>query len=537
MDRLRGYEMGAVDYVPVPVIPEVLRAKVKVFIELYRKTKQLALLNRDLEERVAERTVALAASAAQLKQSEQLRSLALAAGQMGSWEWDAVHGRLAWDQGQHSIFGVDAGGFAPTPESVRALIHADDVERVASALRGLLSDPQTARIEFRARRPDGQTRWCIGVAAASRDDNDRIVRISGVTIDITDRKLAEDRQALLAEEVDHRARNVVAVIQSIMRLTHAPDIQSYLSAIDGRIRALSNAHKLLSRSRWEGADLGKLVDEEFAPYRSENAKRLLSEGPKILLLPSTAQTIALAVHELTTNAAKYGALSTGAGHVSVRWSSVPNGIRLIWEEHDGPQVVPPKSKGYGSRVLQGGIEHQLGGNVTFEWLRSGLRCTIFVPHDNKVDAKIIADARAPDVSSANGAHLNVLPGDEILLVEDEPLIAMMVSDILSELGLRVDGPHGTMSDALLAAQRGAARAAILDINIGGEKVYPVASLLNSRNIPFVFLTGYARESIDDMFRGAVTLHKPVERQELRNVLVGLSVCRESAWRPDVGRRR
>ena len=118
VDRLRGYEMGAVDYVPVPVVPEVLRAKVRVFAELFRKTRELEQLNRELERRVAERTTELKSSATRLLQSEQLRSLALAAGQMGSWDWDAAGGVLSWDEGQHRIFGVDPGSFKVTPESV-----------------------------------------------------------------------------------------------------------------------------------------------------------------------------------------------------------------------------------------------------------------------------------------------------------------------------------------------------------------------------------------------------------------------------------
>ena len=190
VDRLRGSEMGAVDYVPVPVIPEVLRAKVKVFIELYRKTRQLEQLNRELEARVAERTAELAASTRQLRQSEQLRSLALAAGQMGTWDWDAVRGRLAWDQGQFAIFGVDAPTFAPNPENVKTLIHPEDLERLLDAYRGVTKDAKTVQAEFRVRRPNGELRWCVGVAAASFDGRDRIVRLSGVTVDITDRKLA-----------------------------------------------------------------------------------------------------------------------------------------------------------------------------------------------------------------------------------------------------------------------------------------------------------------------------------------------------------
>src|SRR5476649_2182814 len=123
LDRLRGYEMGAVDYVPVPVVPEVLRAKVKVFAELFRKTRQLEQLNVELERRVAERTAELKSSTTRLLQSEQLRSLALAAGQMGSWDWDAVSGEFSWDEGQYGIFGVDPAGFAAKPDNVRDLIH------------------------------------------------------------------------------------------------------------------------------------------------------------------------------------------------------------------------------------------------------------------------------------------------------------------------------------------------------------------------------------------------------------------------------
>lgn len=523
VDRLRGYEMGAVDYVPVPVIPEVLRAKVRVFVDLYRKSKQLAQLNRDLEARVAERTVALAASAIQLKQSEQLRSLALAAGQMGSWEWDAVQKKLIWDQGQYAIFGVDPDSFVPTPENVRRLVHPDDVDGQTAALKGIGLDVQTVRTEFRVNRPNGEVRWCIGVAAASFDVN-RVVRLSGVTIDITDGKLAEERQTLLAEEVDHRARNVVAVIQSIMRLTRADKIEDYLGVVDGRIRALSNAHKLLSRSRWEGADLGKLVEEEFAPYRSEDTEKVSSEGPAILLQPSTAQTLALALHELATNAAKYGALSARSGRLNLTWQLQPGGIALNWREFGGPPVTQPRSTGYGTRVVHAGIEHQLGGKVSFAWEPDGLQCAMVIPLDEKAEKQSRFPDPHPPSPIAAVAELKVSSGDEVLLVEDEPLIAMMLSDMLSELGLKVDGPYGTLADAMVAAHRHTAKAAVLDVNLGGEKIYPVAEILSGRNTPFIFITGYGRDSIDPRFSDVPLLQKPIERQKLRSILLssGLS---------------
>jgi PAS domain S-box-containing protein len=521
VDRLRGYEMGAVDYVPVPVIPEVLRAKVKVFVELYRKSRQLEQLNRDLEARVRERTLALATSATQLRQSEQLRSLALAAGQMGSWEWDPLERRLFWDQGQYSIFGLDPIDFVPTPENALALIHADDVGDLEATLRTLEERSQTVRTEFRVSRPDGEQRRCIGVAAASRDASGKIVRVSGVTIDITERKLAEERQTLLAEEVDHRARNVVAVIQSIMRLTRAKTIDGYLAAVDGRIRALSNAHKLLSRSRWEGADLGKLVDEEFAPYRSEEVQRVLAEGPAILLQPSTAQTLALALHELATNATKYGALSVGGGRVRLRWSLEPRRILIDWHESGGPFTAAPKKKGYGTRVIHAGIQDQLGGTVKFDWGADGLHCAMVVPHDVKAERHKPSAERPRAAAKPNG-HLKVNHGDEILLVEDEPLVAMMLTDMLTEMGLRVNGPHGTLADAMIAARSSDLKAAILDVNLGGDKIYPVAEILAGQNISFVFVTGYGRDSIDPRFGDVVILQKPIERQKLWSLLVNVT---------------
>ena len=235
----------------------MLRAKVKVFAELYRKTRQLEQLNRELERRVAERTAELEASTARLRQSEQRRSLALAAGQMGSWDWDPVNGDFVWDDGQYRIFGVDPESFAVTVDNIRALIHPDDWKHLQERDQAGGAERPTFQTEFRVLRPNGEVRWCIGTAAATVDATGHIVRVSGVTIDITDRKEAEERQALLAREVDHRARNALAVVQSIVRLTRADTIKAYVAAVEGRIGALSRAHTLLAQIRWQGADLGR----------------------------------------------------------------------------------------------------------------------------------------------------------------------------------------------------------------------------------------------------------------------------------------
>jgi PAS domain S-box-containing protein len=251
----------------------------------------------------------LESSTKRLLQSERLRSLALASGQMGSWDWDADKKEFTWDEGQSRIFGIDPQA-SPSFRSLHSVIHPEDWPHLKTMLGGLAADAQACQTEFRVQRQNGDVRWCIGAAAASINGTNRIVRISGVTVDITDQKEADERRALLVREVDHRARNALAVVQSIVRLTKAGSIDAYKAAVEGRIRALSTAHVLLSESRWEGAHLSGIVNEELAPYRRSELDRIFIDGPSVLLQPSVAQIMAVVLHELATNAAKYGALST-----------------------------------------------------------------------------------------------------------------------------------------------------------------------------------------------------------------------------------
>jgi PAS domain S-box-containing protein len=520
VDRLRGYEMGAVDYVPVPVVPEVLRAKVRVFAELFRKTRQLERLNHELEERVAERTAELEASTARLIQSEELRSLALAAGQMGSWDWDAATGECHWDAGQYRIFGVDPAHFAVTPENVRALIHPEDWQRLRQAWDNVAGTAPSFQTEFRVRRPNGELRWCIGTVAARFDELRQAIRLSGVTADITERREAEERQALLAREVDHRARNALAVAQSIVRLTRASSVDAHVRAVEGRIRALSRAHVLLSESRWQGADLARLVEEELAPYRLSGADRIVASGPEIVLQPATAQTFALALHELATNAAKYGALSGDSGQVRVTWVLRPGSVTLEWCETDGPAIEPPREQGYGTRLITASIERQLGGRAVFEWHPQGLLCRLTVPRSGGLDLHEPQSALRRASEDGHGrAPPQIVRGNRVLLVEDEALVAMMMKDMLAELGYDVLGAFGSTAEAVSAALANEIDAGILDVNLGGDMVYPVADLLARRGVPFVFVTGYGAESIDGRYAQVPVLQKPIERDMLERIFV------------------
>jgi two-component sensor histidine kinase/DNA-binding response OmpR family regulator len=397
LDSLRGYEMGAVDYVPVPIVPEVLRAKVKVFTDLYRKTRQLEHLNHELEARVAARTRELEESNRKLRDSEERRSHALSAGQMGSWEWNCDTGEYIWDDGQHRIFNAN-GTFLTNNENICALIHPDDREAYLTALNDIANGGPSRQFEFRIGRPGGRIKWCLASAAANADSNSKTRRVSGVTFDITERKEAEERQNLLAREVDHRAKNTLAVVQSILRLSRADDVSAYISSVEGRVHALSRAHNLLSQSRWLGVSLHGLIDEELEPYRA--AGKISLNGSDVALRSAAAQSLALALHELSTNAAKYGALSSLDGRLSIQWSIADDNLAIDWQEMDGPAVRPPEKRGFGTNILLGSVEKQLSGKVKMDWHPTGLACHISIPVSSTVET---VDAPAPRAeSNGNG---------------------------------------------------------------------------------------------------------------------------------------
>jgi PAS domain S-box-containing protein len=519
VDRLRGYEMGAVDYVPVPVIPEVLRAKVKVFAELYRKSRQLEQLNAELERRVADRTTELERSTRRLQQSEDRRNLALAAGKMGSWDWDLVHGDCVWDEGQKEIFGVKSAAFEITLASVRELVQCHDWRILCRALKQARRDAGSYQVEFRICRPDGSVRWCLGTAAASKGAANQVSRISGVTIDITDRKEAEERQFLLAREVDHRAKNALAVVHAIVSLTRADNIKQFVAAVEGRIQALARAHSLLSESRWRGANIGELIQEELAPYRTPNFDQVAISGNSLSLDPSTAQALALAIHELATNAAKYGALSLPCGNVQVAWELKGARLELRWIERDGPPPEHTAPAGFGIRVIKASVESQLSGSVEFDWRNEGLRCAISIPYHEKPQPSAKSQTPVQKTAAHNAVAVEVGARGRVLLVEDESLIAMMMDQTLRDLGFDVVGPFGTVHEALAAIGREQVDAGILDINLGGDMAYPIARALQARKVPFVFMTGYGAETIGAPFPDVRVFQKPLERDILRDLFV------------------
>jgi len=504
-DYLKGYEAGAVDYISVPVVPQLLRAKVRVFAELFRKTRDLQKLNDDLERRVAERTEALAHSADRLRRSEQGRGLALVAGSMGSWDYDLAAKIWFWDEGQSRIFGVDHEAFVPSIESITRGIHPEDLDKCRDAFIKLSMQQPTCKLEFRIVRPDGEIRWCTVAAAASFDASGILVRYSGVTTDITDRKDADSRQALLTREVDHRAKNTLAVVQAIIRMAKRDNVEDYVRAVEGRIGALAQTHELLSQSRWEGADILRLILDELAPYHNESQQRVTAVGPSLVLAPEQAQLLAMAIHELATNAAKYGSLSVEKGRVDVTWSAFEGVLSLVWRESLGPRVTPPKKVGFGTRVISS-LGAGRKGRTEFDWRPSGLTFTLETQFQGPVN-----DALAVRETDGHAGH-------RLLLVEDELVVGMFMQEVLETIGYRPTSPVGRLAEAIAAAKSERFLGAVLDMNLHGEIVYPLAELLTAQQVPFLFVTGYAPHTIDPRFSAVPILQKPVLEEQLAAAL-------------------
>ncbi|MDB5373836.1 MAG: domain S-box protein [Belnapia sp.] len=272
-------------------------------------------------------------------------------------------------------------------------IHPDDRD---AAMRGwwAMAHGETAVFETERRylRPDGSIRWVSGSVTPVRDPHSgKVVRTLAAFQDITDRKAAEERQWLLTRELDHRAKNLLAVVQAALRLTPRTDAAEYARAVEGRIAALARAHTLLAQARWSGAELREVVGAELAAFLDDapKAARVELDGPPVTLPPAAVQALSMALHELATNATKHGALSVRDGQLLVHWRLVEPAGRLLlrWVERNGPPVAGrPARRGFGSRVLLATMRDQLGGRVEQVWDPAGLECEMEFPLGRAVQA-------------------------------------------------------------------------------------------------------------------------------------------------------
>ena len=429
-----GFSMFKATPQNVVVLPVLFENQVKAVIELASVSTFTTLQMTFLEQLAAsigvvfnsiEATMRADGLIKRLQDSEDQRNLALVAGKMGSWDWDLVGGSCVWDEGQKQIFGVGPAAFDVVLSNVRDLIDRSDWKALCRLLKRARQFGGAYQAEFRIRRSDGSVRWCLGRAAAVKDASGRISRIRGVTLDISERKEAEDRQSLLAREVDHRTKNVLAVVNAIVSLTKAEDVDQFCAAVEGRIQALARAHSLLSDSRWRGAKIADLIQGELARFSSPNLERVRISGKNLSLHPSAVQALALAVHELATNAASHGALSGPSGSIQVTWESRDEGLELRWIERGGPPSEPKDEVGFGMRVIRASVETQLSGAVQFDWGQDGLQCTIRFPCRPKTELYENFWDSIQDSSIRPREVRELGPPRRIPIVKDESFIGMM----------------------------------------------------------------------------------------------------------------
>jgi PAS domain S-box-containing protein len=306
--------------------------------------------------------------------------LAFKAADMASWEIKP-DGQLLWDDNFFRLIGLNPSKDAPSTERFLAMVHAEDRTRMQEARKRMAEgEPPPPRDEYRLTRPDGRMIWLENHRVAVDREGKHFI---GITQDVTRRKRAEKRITMLMRELAHRAKNQYAVILAMIRETkkQASSSEDFESLIRSRITALSRSHDLLVHGEWERADLHELIIAHLDSFGVRD--RLITEGPEVLLSPTAAQYIGMALHELATNAAKHGAFSLPAGRVRVTWSIAGDGdqriFTLLWEETGGPPVSPERSKGFGTKVLEELTPAAVRGEAKLEHRDSGLAWELKAP--------------------------------------------------------------------------------------------------------------------------------------------------------------
>jgi PAS domain S-box-containing protein len=332
----------------------------------------------------AERIRAEAARAAAenlLRESERRLELALGAGKMGAWEWNIVTGDVIWSAAIKRIHGLDpdapSAGFA----DFRRDIHPDDAERVFAYVKQALEDPKEYHLTYRIITPDGQLRWLEAFGQFMLDDAGKPQKLAGICMDITDRKLAEAQRDLLVAELSHRVKNTLATVISVaaQSFSRGPSVDESRRSFESRIRALARAHTRLAEGNWSGASLQAILLDELAPYRLDDGSNVRISGPDLILDSKFAVALGMAFHELSTNAAKYGALSAN-GVVSVAVAvTADRHLHIRWVESGGPAVGEPARSGFGRMLLEQALASDLRGQVQMKFTENGLSCEIVAP--------------------------------------------------------------------------------------------------------------------------------------------------------------
>ena len=342
------------------------------------------------------------------------------------------------------------------------------------------------------------------------------------------REEASQRQEVLIAELNHRVRNILNLIKGLIGQSRNADqtIEEFTEILGQRIHALARAHDLVTKSSWSPSSFHKLVLTESDAYASDSAERVVIKGPDAMIEPGAFTTLALVVHELTTNSCKYGALSAEKGTVTVATEKLDDGsLRLHWQESGGPPVTPPDNRGFGSTIIERTIPHELNGYADVAYERDGLSATFVLPADYVATYDMSATA-APR-SEADVSTLAYDPerfaSRNVLIVEDNVIIAMEAEDMFAELGFDKCRIAGSVHSAERMIDDGEIGLAMLDVNLGSATSVPVAKKLRDLGIPFFLASGYGEElSERDQFGSVPIVTKPYTVKDLKNALAEIA---------------
>jgi PAS domain S-box-containing protein len=432
-----------------------------------------------------------------------------------------LDGRItSWNAGATHIFGYHANEMIgqPITHIIPSDLHGEEKVILSRLQRGERIDHyETVRIAKDGRRVNMSL-----TVSPLRDKTGKVIGASKVGRDITKRKEDEKLQRVLTDELIHRVKNTLATVHAIANqsLLRAKSPTDFVSSFTGRLQALARAHAVLTKTMMQGADVMEVVREQILLGVSDD-NRIVCSGPLFVLAPQEALHLALILHELATNARKYGALSVPNGHLSVTWRT--NGGRnlfLSWKESGGPNVSAPNASGFGSTLIEQTLRAD-GGEASFHYNTNGVTCEIKFPLTEKAQRNIGTDAAAAKSTAQllqPRGNQPDLSGKRILIIEDEPLVSMDMESSLTAAGCEVVGPAGNLADAKLLVENANYDAALVDANLAGHPVDELATVLTQKNCPFAFVTGYGREALPRGFREAVMLGKPFSQDQLLTIV-------------------
>jgi len=496
--RFRGYESGAVDYILKPVDPQILTNKARIFFDLYRQREEVAR-QRDELKAIADR----------LQAHRDSSPLAII-------ELDPALQLVSWSKGAERLFGWHAEEMLQRPIGDLLFVHPDEMPAFLRHVREMLAGkaPRDSRL-WRCRRKDGAILECEWYGALLHSASGTPIGLSAEILDVTQRRRAEETQKLLIGELNHRVKNTLATVQAIalQTLRYTANPTAFAENFSGRLQSLAEAHSLLSGATWRGADLGELIDGQLR-LGSRMETRFEATGPRVYLAPQAALHLALILHELGTNARKYGALSAESGKIILDWTIEDGRLHLTWRESGGPTVTASSRRGFGTTLIEESVKAE-GGSAHVSYRAEGIVWEFQLPFQEVApEARAAASPRAATPLHTVETAGSVLADKRFLVIEDEPLVALIVTSALEDAGAESVQTAATVEQAISLIEEDGFSAAILDGNLHGKPVDSVAAALTRRRVPFIFVSGYGREGLPAAFQGVDVVAKPFKPEQL-----------------------